>query len=218
MPRIDEAWCNKRIGLATAPSILGPWTRPDAPALDTRPGHWDAVLTSNPAACVRKDGRILLIYKSTLEPLTKGVMPTPFQLGLAVTEDWTEPFVRAVDTPILAFEDKDAHVEDPFFWHSGDHYEMIMKDMTGKLCGEPFSGVHATSEDAIRWEISKPPLAYSRTVSWTDGRREQRPLFERPQLLFSDKGRPTHLFAATGSGDPAVGNIEDTWNMVIPLA
>ena len=48
------ARANKRIGIATAKSVFGPWSRPDHPSLDVRPGHFDDFLVSNPRpACTR---------------------------------------------------------------------------------------------------------------------------------------------------------------------
>jgi hypothetical protein len=48
----DESYANIRIGLATAPSVLGHWTRPDAPMLEPRPGRCDSSIVTNPASCV----------------------------------------------------------------------------------------------------------------------------------------------------------------------
>ena len=62
--QVMQARANQRIGLATAPSPLGPWTRRDTPILAPRPDQWDALITSNPAPCVLEDGSVLLIYKS----------------------------------------------------------------------------------------------------------------------------------------------------------
>ncbi|GGE02532.1 hypothetical protein GCM10010911_71960 [Paenibacillus nasutitermitis] len=57
-----EVWNNKRIGLATAPSVLGPWTRQDVPLLEPRrPGFWDCTITTNPSAAILPDGTTYLI-------------------------------------------------------------------------------------------------------------------------------------------------------------
>ena len=103
-------WGMKRIGLATAPSPEGPWTRQDSPLLEPRSGKWD-----------------------------NGV-------------DW---------------------------------------NIQGK--------------------------AYSREIVWDDGTPERMGSLERPCLLFDRKGKPTHLFAATGSGPGGFHRCPRTWNMVIPL-
>ncbi len=63
-PRTIVARSNKRIGIATAKSVLGPWERKDQPILHTRPGKFDSFLTSNPAPCVHDNGSVLLIYKA----------------------------------------------------------------------------------------------------------------------------------------------------------
>ncbi len=63
-PRCVVARSMKRVGVATARSITGPWTRYDRPILETRPGTFYSFLTSNPAPCVHPDGSVTLIFKS----------------------------------------------------------------------------------------------------------------------------------------------------------
>ena len=73
---VSACRARQRIGLAVADSLDGPWRRPDHPCLETRPGHWDWFMTTNPAPCVLSDGRILLLYKSSsgaAAPLRYGV-------------------------------------------------------------------------------------------------------------------------------------------------
>jgi hypothetical protein len=55
-PRCIVARSNKRIGVATAKKLEGPWTRYDQPMLDTKPGTFYSFLTSNPAPVVHEDG------------------------------------------------------------------------------------------------------------------------------------------------------------------
>jgi hypothetical protein len=55
-PRCIVARANKRIGIATSSSVLGPWKRNDAPVLSTRPEKFDSFLVSNPAPCIHEDG------------------------------------------------------------------------------------------------------------------------------------------------------------------
>lgn len=204
-----KARANQRIGLATAPSPLGPWTRRDEPILQPRPGKWDALITTNPAPCVLPDGRVLLIYKSVA--FDKDLL----RLGVAMAESCDKPFVRLLDEPILRFDATNDHVEDPYVWWAGDHFEMIMKDMRGGICGESHAGIHATSADGVHWAVSQPPKAYSRTVRWSDGSQTLQANLERPQLLIQD-GKPTHLLHATGAG-PRPWQFERTWCMVTPL-
>lgn len=202
---------NQRIGLATAPSVKGPWKRQDKPIIEPRPGEWDGFITTNPAPCVRDDGSILLIYKS------KENFGTTLKLGVAFAEHYSGPYKRLSPDPIFDFGlEKNKGVEDAYVWWVDDHYEAIMKDMTGAICGERHGGIHGWSRDGVEWHVSDPPKAYSKTVQWSDGTVTTQGQFERPQLLIED-GRPTHLFVATGDGPGGFRNMTHCWNMVVPL-
>lgn len=206
-----EANGNQRIGLAAAPSVTGPWTRRDEPVLQPRPGKWDCFCTTNPAPCVREDGSVLLVYKSKVD------LATTLKMGVAGADHYEGPYRRLQDEPLFAgLAEQGMGVEDAYIWWQDDHYEAIMKDMTGHICGEKYAGIHASSDDGIHWEIQQPSLAYSRTITWSDGSRTTQGHLERPQLLVQD-GIPTHLFAATGDGSGGFRNMNRTWNMVIPL-
>jgi hypothetical protein len=210
-----EAWNGKRTGLLVSDSVFGPWERRDEPILQPRPGKWDSVITSNPAPCVREDGSVILIYKSTNIRHPCGRFPGRFHQGVARAKNWRLPFERLSDEPIALAGVTDTHIEDGFVWWNGGVYEMVIKDMTGEVCGEEGAAIHATSREAISWTPMQPPCAYSRTVRWDDGTTSTLPRLERPQVLI-ENGKPTHLFAATLSKDEA-GEIEESWNVVIPL-
>lgn len=197
-----------RIGMAYSSSVYGPWTRLDKPVLDVRPSHWDSSIVTNPAPFIHPDGSIYLVYRSNT--------PTGLRLGLARTEKYTLPFERIANEPLFNFS-KDKFCEDPFIWHNGDFFEVIMKDMTGEITGEKHAGVHGFSNDGIHWEISQNPKAYSRKIIWENGDTTKQGSFERPQLLLDEHGKPTHLFAATGDGLGGFRNAKNTWCMVIPL-
>lgn len=63
--RFTEVWNRKRIGLATAPSVFGPWTRCDEPLISPRDcSHWDCTATTNPAVAIQPDGTTYMLYKS----------------------------------------------------------------------------------------------------------------------------------------------------------
>lgn len=215
-PKWVEAWNHKRTGLAVADSVLGPWRRPDMPLLQPRSGKWDSVIISNPAPCVRDDGSVLLIYKSTDLKHPEGQFPGRFHLGAAHAAHWSKPFERLSDQPIELRGHPDHHIEDASIWWNGSAYEMIAKDMNGEITGETQAGLHARSTNAIHWELATAPKAYSREVRWDDGTTSICPKLERPQLL-KKNGQPTHLFAATLAKDEQ-GNIVDSWNCVLPLA
>lgn len=209
-----SAWFNKRIGMAYSKSLEGPWTRLDKPVIEPRPGHWDATITSNPSPVVNEQtGEILLIYKSS-----RGLGKEPLLLGVAKAKNMFGPYERLSQEPIFKFgigEKRRNDVEDPFVWWNEDHYELIMKDRFGHVCGEEGGGVHAWSKDGVNWKLKKKMHAYTRDVKWSDGKTIHHNHFERPFLLIED-GKPTHLFAATGMGAKA-WQFERTWNMVIPF-
>ncbi len=217
--RWQQSWHNKRIGLAYAKSVRGPWTRLNRPVLDVRPGAWDSVITSNAAPCVCPDGRVLLLYKSTPDRHDPhdGRFRGRFHLGGAIASSWNQPFERLSDEPLLRFDRPDAHVEDPFCWHDGERFRAIMKDMTGAIGGEPQAGVAAESSDGRTWRLSDPPQAYARKVRWSDGRTTRPAKLERPQLL-SQHGKPTHIFFATCDSEVGLDRATRTWVVAIPLA
>ncbi|AHF14817.1 glycoside hydrolase family protein [Niabella soli] len=210
----QKAWMHKRAAVAVSSSVKGPWKRISHPLMEPRPGKWDASIISNPSPVVLPGGEIYLMYKSS----PKGPEP-PLMLGAAISKNgYNGPYERLSDGPLFDFKstkDKESDVEDPFVWWNKDHYELIMKDRFGHICGEEGGGIHATSKNGVDWKLSSPVKAYSRTIKWNDGTVTHQANFERPFLLF-ENGSPTHLFAATGSG-PKPYEVDKTWNMVIPL-
>jgi len=203
----QKIWSRKRIGLATATSINGPWTRRDTPLLETRDDAWDRLLTTNPSVAIREDGYSVMIYKSRTS------FDQPMQLGIATAPHPAGPYTPTSDQPEFAF-----HCEDPFIWHEDGRYHVIMKDMSGEICGEEHAGIYAQSEDGIHWDVGEGDAAkaYSRKVLWEDGVVREQGSFERPNLLIQD-GKPTHLFAATCKGPERYWASDHTWNMCIPL-
>lgn len=205
---ISASYASIRIGCAWADHPAGPWHRADRPCLDIRPDRWDSTVVTNPAPCVRPDGSVLLYYRSNTSQGCK--------LGVAVADHPLGPFERLREDPILEAE-SDRGIEDPFVWHDGTRYQLIAKDLTGRLAGAFGNGVHATSDDGIEWEFSDPPIAWSRTLTWQDGTSETVGSLERPQLLFDGEGRPTHLFCAMADGPGGFRNATRTWNQVIGI-
>jgi hypothetical protein len=206
----QQARSNQRIGLATSKSIKGPWKRLDKPVLDSMPGKWDGLMTTNAAPCVLEDGSVLLVYKSSANQTDL------LRMGVAKAEAFDKPFKRLSENPIFNFDRSGDHVEDGCVWREGGKLFMIMKDMNGGISGEKGGGILASSVNGVKWEICDPPKAYSRTIKWSDGKTITQGHLERPQVFIQD-GKPTHVFFATDNGR---GNHEldsRSWNMVIPL-
>ena len=215
-PRVIASRASKRIGVAVSDSVFGPWKRFDSPILNTRPGSFDNFLVSNPAPCIKENGDILLIYKSRSykEPPYIGELHGKMQFGAAQAQSACGEYKRISDVPLFGgFE-----LEDPFIWRDNDGYNMMAKDMSGEICGEPMGGVYASSADGVQWNFKKNLLFYSRKILWSDGRVREMGNLERPFMLF-ENGVPSYVFFATSDGKDGMGfaNCTKTWNMVIPL-
>ncbi|MFI3168899.1 MAG: glycoside hydrolase family protein [Faecalibacterium sp.] len=213
--RFVEIWNKKRIGLATSKSLYGPWERRDTPLLEPRDErYWDCTITTNPSVALLPDGKCYMIYKSRRNS------DSPLQLGIAVADQPEGPFRRLTDDPIFQFENPKWWVEDPCLWYQDGKFHLLMKDDvrddSGGITGEWGCGVYAQSDDCIHWEIAEHPKGYSRTLHWDDGSTTTQCHLERPCFLFQD-GKPTHLFAATGTGSVPWEFEGETWNVCMPL-
>lgn len=202
-----RTWARKRIGMAWADNIDGPWHRPDKPLLEPRAGNWDAIATTNPAPWILADGSVVMVYKS------RTVTGGPRLLGLAGAVSWDGVYGALMDAPLFP----DIDVEDPCMWHDKDGFHMILKDMTGVLGGEPGCLVLAHSHDAKSWSFPDKPFFHGKRLAWDDGSFETVGNFERPQLLFGAAGQPTHLFAAISRGGRGIGDATETQSICLPL-
>lgn len=215
--RTDVARANKRIGLAWAKSIYGPWHRSNEPILKPRPESFDNLYVTNPAPCFLADGQVELLYKSA------GVRQDPdkpgghihgaMQFGLAHAASWNSEYRACRNEPIFSEE---LLMEDPFLWRDEAGFHMIAKDMTGKICGEKYGGVYAHSADCRSWSAEVGRLAYSRRVLFDDGSIRTLGNLDRPFILF-EEGKPRCLFFAASNGTESFLDATDTWNQTIPL-
>lgn len=214
--RFIEVWNNKRIGVAVADSVLGPWKRPDKPLLLPRDyTHWDCTAITNPAVAILPNGTTYLLYKS------RRYANDTLQIGVARADQPDGEFVRISDEPIFQFENPDFHVEDPYLWYEDGKFRLLIKDDfkhdCGGITGVWGGGFYAESDDCIHWSIPAHPLVYSRHFVWDDGSVQDMTNAERPFLLLQD-GHPTHLFLAVGEGDPAHPyQMTRSYNACIPL-
>jgi hypothetical protein len=211
-PRAIVGRSHKRIGLAVASRLDGPWTRFDRPVLDTKPGTFYSFLTSNPSPVVHDDGSVLLMFKARKY---EGVPHSRMMLGVARATHYLGPYDVAGNEPVFSAS-RFGEVEDPFVWKSPAGYELIAKDMTGAVVGEKHAGVHAWSTDGLAWRLASRPKAYTRTVRWDDGTTQLMGQLERPFLLI-DGGRPRVMFAAAGDGPGGFANMTQSFNVAIPL-
>jgi predicted GH43/DUF377 family glycosyl hydrolase len=194
----------QRIGVATAPSILGPWKRQDQPLLDVTPGSFDALLTTNPSVTRFKDGYVL-VYKCQGKD-NKVVH------GVAFADTPTGPF-RKHSQPIFTHPTNAFPAEDPFVFVYRDKLYTILSDH------KVFTGISQAlclfeSTDAIHWKLAKHSLISDRRIQWADGEWETLADLERPQIFFDETGEPAVLFCAATHGKRAPGN---TFNIHIPL-
>jgi len=209
-PRATVARSMKRVGIATAKSLAGPWTRYDRPILETKPGTFYSFLTSNPAPVMHEDGSVYLMFKARRY---QGGKHSAMMLGAARAKHYLGPYEVVSPEPLFS-PAKMGEVEDPFVWKTAGGYEMVAKDMTGKIVGEKHAGVHARSADGLDWSLAGK--AWSRRVTWDDGATQEMGQLERPCLLIED-GKPVFLFAATGDGPGGFNNMTQSWNIAIPL-
>jgi predicted GH43/DUF377 family glycosyl hydrolase len=98
VPKDKERWGpgNYRIGLATAPHPLGPWTKyGDRPVLDAGPeGSWDDGQTACAAILKEGPGRYLMWYSGRRKD-------TPWSIGLATAPKIEGPWTRYEKNPII---------------------------------------------------------------------------------------------------------------------
>lgn len=191
---------HQRIGLATAENPAGPWKRLDEPIVDISKDQtaFDSLCVTNPAACVRPDGGVLLIYKAV--QFIKGKeMGGNVRYGAAIADTPEGPYVK---TPgkIFEAEKPGKHwmvAEDPFIWFSkkhGNRYYAVTRDVVGTFSGFEGGICLFQSSDGLKWSAAEHPKVLEDTYALEGGGRSDTKI-ERPALLFED-GEATYLFGA----------------------
>lgn len=216
---LSSKWCiagrwGKRVGIATSKSPNGPWKRLDAPILDVKPNSYYSFLTSNPSPLIKEDGSVVLLFKGRSYK-EDGIKHSNMFIGVATAPSLEGPYTVVGDEPLFS-KDKFGVVEDPHLWSDDDGFHMIAKDMSGDITNSRHGGLLAHSKDGIDWILDENSLAYTRKVTWSDGKTIEQGQMERPFVLV-ENGKPTHIFFATMDGPGGFGNGTKTWNMVIPL-
>jgi hypothetical protein len=204
---------HQRIGVALADSPAGPWQRFDKPVVDISADHAapDALMTSNPAVCVRPDGGLLMVYKAVA---TKGPAPFggPVVHLVATAENPEGPWKKNL-TPIFTKPGEHFAAEDPFIWHDGDRYRGIVKDNNGIFTGKGYSLAHWESRDGFEWRPAKHVFVTTPEIVWTDGAKKKLNALERPQLVFDARGTPVALLCAGAY----TSDRTRSFNVAIPL-
>jgi hypothetical protein len=194
----------KRIGLALADDLYGPWTRSDLPLLEAGPtGAWDDHCTTNPAF-LKHQGKYWLYYKSwnTKEYDTAtGPIRGNRKYGLAIADALEGPYRKVGANPLIDFSGcgNNAQIEDAFVWEDRRGVHLIARDM-GYYNHE--NGLLLDARDGLHF--GTPRVAYYAAPHYFEQPPAPKHLkkygrFERPQLLFL-KGRPAYLFTASQGG------------------
>lgn len=193
---------NQRIGVAVADQPEGPWRRPDQPTLDVNPDRtaFDSLLVNNPAAAVRPDGRVLLIYKS-VQFIEGKLSGGNVRYGAAVADRPEGPY-RRVSGRIFEAEKTASRkhwmlAEDPYIWFSekdGGQYYALTRDVVGEFTGDVGGIALFQSADGLDWKPSPQPRALGARFAWADGTWHNDKI-ERPAVLF-ENGEPIALFGA----------------------
>jgi hypothetical protein len=211
---------HQRIGVAVADHPSGPWKRFDAPIVDVSadPKAFDSLVTTNPAAVVRPDGGILLIYKAVTQEPGK-VMGGKVRYGAALADVPEGPYVKK---PGKIFEAEGPEAakhwmlaEDPFIWFSkkyGNRYYAVARDVVGQFTGQEGGIALFQSDDGLHWKAASNPKVLGGRYLLADGSQSITKL-ERPALLL-DGDEPVALFGAA-DGYLQQGRISS--NVAIPL-
>lgn len=193
-----DAHQHERIGLATATSPYGPWTRRDKPILDVVPNSWEQYLVANPSPFVFEDGKVMLYYKGVEKLKTHAI-------GLAIADNWAGPYKRISDKPF----EMGIGAEDPTIWFENGQFHALMLDHDRKFSEKEI--YYAQSKDGLKWNVENNPVAITKNIKLKDGSISIHGAMERPSVLI-ENGIATHAFFATKNKDNT-----HSWNMSVPL-
>ena len=197
----------QRIGIATASSPYGPWTRRDLPILQpsNETGTWDQFFVTNPAPYVFPNGSVLLTYKSGRTSTFPGMYE-----GIAVADSIDGPYRRL--TPGNAPLDLPANCEDPGIYFDNQYkiFRMVLH------CG--CSSQLLWSDDGIGWQTHGPQQTqgWCDNITYANGTIGSVVTRQRPKWVVDAKtGSATHLTTGVNRlGDSGMGH---TWTMAAAL-
>ena len=177
---------NQRIGVAVAEKPEGPWTRVDQPIVNITDDKtsFDSLCATNPAACIRPDGGVLLIYKA-VQYIEGKEMGGNVRYGAAVADKPEGPYVKQRGR-IFEAEQPSKHwmiAEDPFIWFSasyGQKYFAIARDVVGTFTGSSGGICLFESPDGLNWKAAEHPKVLDSRFMLADGSRSEKNI-ERPR-------------------------------------
>ena len=186
----------QRIGMAVADSPDGPWRKVGKDGLILSPSedpkHWThGSQVVNPAFLKRPDGKYLIYYKSNDHG--RGA-----RMGVAIADNLEGPYVHQ-PAPFTA---NNRTIEDGYAFMTGGRFYFLTTDNHGLFMrggGLLWQSADGLAFDPVPQSGFKPPRFYLPKAEPGRSRNYYGAgSFQRPQLLVED-GRPTHLYAASGS-------------------
>lgn len=207
LPENQAAKETQGIGMLTAPSLDGPWSRVSdhTPLISSAPDRHgpDGIFCNNPALLHHPNGEFWMYYKGVQYPpgvcFTPGMEESPDWIKpvpticLAIAERLEGPYRKHGANPVIGLDMITQHgtVEDPYVWHDGRSF-WLLSNKVGIAPGP--GGLLFRSDDGLKWG---PPVPGYPSPADLWGRRQR---LEEPNLLFRD-GIPTHLFNVIGPSD-----------------
>lgn len=200
---MDFAWRDRDVtpplpGMATAPSIEGPWTR-------HRLMHprWNGY---NPTAIIHPDNSVFFALNGFNG---RGA-------GVNKVKAWKAPHYSQwpLDQDGMGFivDDPDVHPEDICLFYAGDGYGIIAHRYDK---GEDSrNGIMFVSDDASgaagTWKQADPLICYGPRIDFDDGTYIEVERRERPKVLQDEAGRVIYLYTAVYDRGKA-------WNIGVPV-
>eukprot|EP01084_Bolivina_argentea_P126675 224246_1 len=187
---LSGAGSTQRIGLASAKSLYGPWTRsPANPIIKpnaTKKTLWNSQFVTNPAPLLLKNNSIAVIYKA--KPIDQnGNSKSTMYHGIAMSEDINGPYVtinkeKALNVPTFC--------ADPFLWSSYNDSIFHILFQCHWNCSQQI----AYSNDLLNWN-------YFNEQKWCDVMLTNNSNVnllrrERPCLLFDNNHNIEYLYTA----------------------
>lgn len=193
---------NQKIGMMTAKSPDGPWTKGgrDGLVLGGQKGHFtEGKLVSNPTI-IKVGEKFHLYYKTKYKTKPSDKKPITVY-GVAIADKLEGPYVH-YPKPVLPV---DVWTEDGDAFHWGGKVCLWTYDISGSATGMPRTGMLWVSDDGLEFKRDRMQLVmwlFPRYLPKYDPKNVKRiydpyPNVQRPKLLLIN-GRPAYLYAACG--------------------